>query len=111
MGSHNINESNGEIKREKERIEKKKDRQTERQKKEKGELQRRLCCVYCGAYSLSLRAVSCPSGTPSEETKFSLANGYQLVIASGLGMECKTHSFRELKPSWAQWHMCLSFSF
>jgi hypothetical protein len=32
-----------------------------------------------------------PHETPLEKTKFSLASGYQLNIASGLGMEACVH--------------------
>ena len=45
-----------------------------------------LLAIYSWAYSLPLRVVCFPSETPLEKTKFSFASGYQLEIASGLGM-------------------------
>ena len=58
--------------------------------------------VFCWpstAGHVPLRIASFPSETPLEKTKCSFASGYQLEIASGLGMEvCAHFSFKLWDP-------------
>lgn len=43
-----------------------------------------LFVIYCWACSLPLRVIYLPGETPSEQTKFSFSNGYQLDTVAGL---------------------------
>lgn len=45
-----------------------------------------VLAAYCWAHSLPLGAVCFPRETPLKKTNFSFASGYQLMVASGLGM-------------------------
>lgn len=47
---------------------------------------RLFCWLHCWACSLSLGVVHFPSETPLGKSKFPFASGFQVELASGLGM-------------------------